>query len=235
MASEPKPDLPEQGDEERRQQRQARLGEFEEAALVHIDELYCAALRYTKNERDAEDLVQETMLKAFSFFHRFKKNTNCRAWLFKILTNTFINQYRRRTKEREILGGDDVRVVEQNFFSRDTTEFYQNPERGLSNRLMSDEVKQALASLQPEFRSVVVLADLLGFPYKDVAHVLDCPVGTVMSRLFRGRKLMRRALADLAVKRGVIKDRTPYFNDATNRTRLPRRVKTSAEKSADGE
>lgn len=198
------------------------LSEFEETALPYIDELYCAALRYTKNERDAEDLVQETVLKAFSFFHRFEKNTNCRAWLFKILTNTFINQYRRRTKEREILGDEYVRTVEENFFSRDSAAFYQDPERGLSSRLMSDEVKQALVALPPEFRSVVVLADLLGFAYKDVAHVLDCPVGTVMSRLFRGRKQMRRQLANVAYSEGVIRDRSPYMNDATNRTRIPR-------------
>ncbi len=197
-----------------------RLDEFEQTAMPFTDELYCAALRYTKNDRDAEDLVQETMLKAFSFFHRFQKNTNCRAWLFKILTNTFINQYRRKTKEREILGSEDVRVVEDNFFPRERNAFYANPERGLSQRSMSHEVKNALASLPAEFRSVVVLADLLGFAYKDVAHVLDCPVGTVMSRLFRGRKQMRRSLLDLALKEGVIRDQAPYLHDETNRTRV---------------
>ena len=196
------------------------LCDFEETALPFIDELYGAALRYTKHERDAEDLVQETMLKAFGFFHRFQKNTNCRAWLFKILTNTFINQYRRKSKEREILSQENAGTVETNFFSRDSAEFYQNPERGVSARMMSDEVKEALEALSPEFRAVVVLSDLLGFAYRDVAQVLECPVGTVMSRLFRGRKQMRRALLDLALREGIIKDQTPYLCDETNRTRM---------------
>ena len=198
----------------------ALLRDFEKTALVYIDDLYCAALRYTKNERDAEDLVQETMLKAFSFFHRFEPNTNCRAWLFKILTNTFINQYRRRNKEREILSGDDVNVVQQNLFSRHKVTAFVNPERSLTFRSMSEEVKNALSALPAEFRSVVILSDLLGFAYKDVAHVLDCPVGTVMSRLFRGRKKMRRHLADKAYNEGIIRDRKPYLNDSTNRTRI---------------
>ena len=199
------------------------LCDFEETALPYIDELYGAALRYTKHERDAEDLVQETMLKAFGFFHRFQKNTNCRAWLFKILTNTFINQYRRKSKEREILSQENSGTVEANFFNRDSAEFYQNPERGVSARMMSDEVKDALESLSPEFRAVVVLSDLLGFAYKDVAQVLECPVGTVMSRLFRGRKQMRRALLDVALREGIIKDQTPYLSDETNRTRISSR------------
>jgi RNA polymerase sigma-70 factor (ECF subfamily) len=209
-----------------------KLHEFEEVALSHTDELYCAALRYTKNERDAEDLVQETMLKAYSFFDRFKKDTNCRAWLFKILTNTFINQYRRRTKERQILGEEHVQTVRENFCARDSTAFYRNPEQGLSSRLMSDEVKDALSALPSEFRSVVILADLLGFAYKDVAHVLDCPVGTVMSRLFRGRKQMRRHLVDVAYREGVIRDRTPYLRDETNRTRVRKPLRKPQDEGA---
>ncbi len=210
------------------------LAEFEEVAMRHTDELYGAALRYTKNERDAEDLVQETMLKAFSFFHRFQQNTNCRAWLFKILTNTFINQYRRRVKEREILGEENLTTVTANFFSRETAAFYQNPEKGLSSRTMGDEVKNALFSLPPEFRSVVILSDLMGFPYKDVAHVLDCPVGTVMSRLFRGRKQMRKHLVDVAVREGIVRDSTPYLNDETNRTRINSRRRKDDTRPDDG-
>ena len=183
------------------------LAEFEAVAVPHLDELYHAALRYTKNDRDAEDLVQETMMKGFTFFHRFQKNTNCRAWLFKILTNTFINQYRRRTKEREILGEENLSTVKHHFFQRHSSVAPENPERGITSRFMSDEVQAALEALQPEFRAVVVLADLLGFAYKDVAHVLGCPVGTVMSRLFRGRKQLRTQLADLAYDEGVIRDR----------------------------
>ena len=196
------------------------LREFERVALPHVDELYATALRYTKNERDAEDLIQDTTLKAFQYFDRFQRNTNCRAWLFKILTNTFINQYRRRVKEREILGEENRESVDTFFFSRDSTRYYDDPEKALGSRAMSDEVKAALGDLQPEFRSVVVLADLLGLAYKDVAYVLGCPVGTVMSRLFRGRKQMRADLAQKAYDDGLIRDRDPYKKDDTNRTRI---------------
>ena len=200
--------------------RYDRLAEFEESAIPHLQDLFHAALRYTKNERDAEDLVQDTMMKGFTFFDRFQVGTNCRAWLLKILTNTFINQYRRRTKEREILGEENLSTVTHHFFQRNSTMSPENPERGMAVRTMSDEVQSALESLPLEFRSVVVLADLLGFPYKDVARVLDCPVGTVMSRLFRGRKQLRTLLADTAYDQGVIHDRSPYQDDSTNRTRL---------------
>jgi RNA polymerase sigma-70 factor (ECF subfamily) len=196
------------------------LSDFESSALVHTDELYATALRLTKNERDAEDLVQETYLKAFTFFHRYEKNTNCRAWLFKILTNTFINNYRRKVKEREILGADDLRPVEQNLFSRERAQFNLNPERGLVQRAFSEEVRKALEGIPIEFRMVVVLADLQQFSYKEIAYILECPVGTVMSRLFRGRKLMRKQLASYAYAEGIIRDPKPYHSDDTNRTRI---------------
>ncbi len=199
---------------------QVKLAEFEAIAMVHTEELYATALRLTKNERDAEDLLQDTYLKAFTFFHRFQKDTNCRAWLFKILTNTFINTYRRKAKEREILGADDLRPVEEKLFNKERAAVLYNPERGLFGKLISEDVRKALRSLPIEFRMVVVLADLQGFSYKDIAYVLDCPVGTVMSRLFRGRKLMRRQLAEFAHTEGIIRNPKPYLNDSTNRTRL---------------
>lgn len=197
-----------------------KLHEFETTAMVHTDELYATALRLTKNERDAEDLLQDTFLKAFAFFHRFQKNTNCRAWLFKILTNTFINTYRRKSKEREILGADDLRAVEENLISRDRTHIHYNPEKGLMRKLFSEDVRRALEQVPIEFRMVVVLADLQDFSYKDIAYILNCPVGTVMSRLFRGRKLMRKQLAEFAYEEGVIRNPLLYLDDTTNRTRL---------------
>ncbi|MEC9441887.1 MAG: sigma-70 family RNA polymerase sigma factor [Myxococcota bacterium] len=195
------------------------LSDFEEIALVHLDDLYATALRYTKNDKDAEDLVQETYLKAFTNFHRYEKGTNCRAWLFTILTNTFINRFRRKKKEREILNADDLRPIEDNFFNRDKAEFYQNPEKGIIFKTFSTDLKDALGNLPDEFRTVVVLADLNDFSYKEIAHILDVPVGTVMSRLFRGRKLMRRHLVDIAYDRGIIRNREPFLNEETNRTR----------------
>ncbi len=195
------------------------LAEFEQTALVYLDELYATALRYTKNEKDAEDLVQETFLKAFTNFHRYEKGTNCRAWLFTILTNTFINRFRRKKKEREILNADDLRPIEQNFFNREKAEFYQNPEKGALFKTFSQDIKDALGELPVEFRTVVMLADLNDFSYKEIAHILDVPVGTVMSRLFRGRKMMRRFLVDVAYDRGIIRNREPFLNEETNRTR----------------
>lgn len=195
------------------------LKAFESVALVHLDELYATALRYTKNDKDAEDLVQETFLKAYTNFHRYERGTNCRAWLFTILTNTFINKFRRKKKEREILNAEDLRPIEQNFFNREKAEFYQNPERGIVHKTFSEDIKVALSALPEEFRTVVILADLNDFSYKEIAHILDVPVGTVMSRLFRGRKMMRRHLVDIAYDRGIIRNRTPFMNEETNRTR----------------
>lgn len=204
---------------------------FENIALVHLDELYATALRYAKNDKDAEDLVQETFLKAYTNFHRYERGTNCRAWLFTILTNTFINKFRRKKKEREILNADDLRPIEQNFFNREKAEFYQNPERGIVHKTFSSDVKSALGQLPEEFRTVVILADLNDFSYKEIAHILDVPVGTVMSRLFRGRKMMRRHLVDVAYDRGIIRNREPFMNEETNRTRRSVRTKKLKEPS----
>jgi len=195
------------------------LANFEETALVYLDELYATALRYTKNEKDAEDLVQETFLKAYTNFHRFEEGTNCRAWLFTILTNTFINRFRRKKKEREILNAEDLRPIRQNFHNVEKAEFYQNPERGALHKTFSKDVREALEALPEEFRMVVILADLNDFSYKEIAHILDCPVGTVMSRLFRGRKMMRKHLVDVAYDRGIIRSKEPFLRDETNRTR----------------
>ena len=208
---------------------------FQETAMVHLDELFATALRYTKNEKDAEDLVQETFLKAYNNWDRFEQGTNCRAWLFTILTNTFINRYRRKKKEREILNADDLRPIEQYFFNREKTSFYDNPERETMHKAFSKDVKDALESLSDEFRMVVILADLNDFSYKEVAHILGCPVGTVMSRLFRGRKMMRQALVETAYERGIIRDREPFLYDDSNRTRRSVRKQKLQERREDKE
>ena len=154
--------------------------EFQELALKHLDPLYSAALRLTKNDRDAEDLVQDTFLRAYRFFDKFERGTNMKAWLFKILTNTFINRYRRSVKERNIVEGTE--------------------------RVLSDDVLRAVDALPVDFRMVVILADLQEFSYKEIAEILDVPVGTVMSRLYRGRRLLQKALAGYAVVSGVLQD-----------------------------
>ena len=178
--------------------------EFEALALAHLDPLYSAALRLTKNERDAEDLVQDTCMRAYRFFNKFERGTNMKAWLFKILTNTFINKYRRKVKERSVVEGSEREAVHERFVSRDNTDFAANPEQYLFDRLLSDDVLRAIDALPIDFRLVVILADLQEFSYKEIAEILECPVGTVMSRLFRGRKLLQKTLRDYAQGSGVL-------------------------------
>jgi RNA polymerase sigma-70 factor (ECF subfamily) len=182
--------------------------DFESLALGHINSLYSAALRLTKNDRDAEDLVQDTFLRAFRFFDKFERGTNMKAWLFKILTNTFINRYRRRVKERSVVEGaareSASNGTAQGFVALDATETSANPEQYLFDRLLSDDVLHAIDGLPIDFRLVVILADLQEFSYKEIAEILDCPVGTVMSRLYRGRKLLQKQLLGYAIDQGVI-------------------------------
>src|ERR1700745_1043855 len=164
--------------------------EFEGLALEHLDPLYSAALRLTKNERDAEDLVQDTCMRAYLFFDKFERGTNIKAWLFKILPNTFINRYRRKVKERNVTEGSEREAVHEAFISRDASDYAANPEQYMFDRLLSDCVLKAIDGLPLDFRLVVILADLQEFSYKEIAEILDVPVGTVMSRLFRGRKAL---------------------------------------------
>jgi RNA polymerase sigma-70 factor (ECF subfamily) len=180
--------------------------EFERTTMPLLDDLYAAALRLTRNERDAEDLVQDTYLKAFACFSQFCKGTNCRAWLLRILTNTFINGYRRRNKEREILERQQNGMLSDLFFSRESVERFADPEARLRYSRLSEDVRDALDALPRPFRQVVVLADLRGHSYKEIAKICDTPIGTVMSRLFRGRRQLRRRLWRFAMSQGVIQD-----------------------------
>ena len=168
--------------------------QFEALLTPWLDPLYASALRLTRNERNAEDLVQDTVMRAWRFFEKFEKGTNFRAWIFKILTNTFINSYRRNTRERSLQDESERQSVEASFFSAELTEHTQNPEEYLLNRVMSQDVLVAIDTLSIDFRMVVILADLQEFAYKEIAEILDIPVGTVMSRLFRGRKQLQKLL-----------------------------------------
>ena len=178
--------------------------EFESEALPHIDALYGTALRLTRNPRDAEDLVQDAMLLAYRFFHRFERGSNCRAWLFKILTNTFINTYHRDRRDREVtaaLAAEEA--VTQDIVNAEASHSLRDPEGALASRLLSEDVQRALETVPTEFRLAVLLCDVEGFSYKEIADIMECPVGTVMSRLHRGRKLLREKLRDYSVERGV--------------------------------
>ena len=178
---------------------------FEKTTMGYLDELFGTALRLTRNERDAEDLVQDTYLKAFKSFHQFKVGTNCRAWMFRILTNTFINGYRRRIKERDILDRKETGQLKNSLICKDSLDKFSNPERRMVKQALSDDVQLALDALPEDFRMAVILADIRDFSYKEVADMMDTPIGTVMSRLFRGRRLLRSALQSYAVQHGYVK------------------------------
>jgi RNA polymerase sigma-70 factor (ECF subfamily) len=181
----------------------SREAEFGETALVHLDALYTLALRLTHNRAEAEDLVQEAYLRAFKNFHRFNPGTNCRAWLFTILRNVFLNRIRR--DGTEILEGD-AGLPDAGLDSFPSVTFGGTPEEEFFQTILHGDVERALRALPLPFREAVVLADLEGLSYREVADVLGCPIGTVMSRLSRGRALLRRGLGQLARDRGYMKE-----------------------------
>ena len=177
---------------------------FERDALPFLDALYSAALRMTKNPENAEDLVQETYAKAFSSFHQFTEGTNLRAWLYRILTTTFINIYRKEQRQPLISDGEieEWQIAEA---ATHTSDQGKSAEVEALEQLPDSDIKNALQDLPEEFRLAVYFADVEGFSYKEVAEILNIPTGTVMSRLHRGRKLLREALADYAKERGYVK------------------------------
>lgn len=174
--------------------RQSSRSKFESVALPHLDALYGSALRLTRDARDAEDLVQETVMRAYTFFDKFEEGTNAKAWLFRILTNTFINQYRRTRKAKTFDDEQERGSVKAQLISTQADERAADPETHLVNQLVAEDVLRALDKLPLDFRMVVVLTDVQEFSYKDTAEILDIPIGTVMSRLFRGRKQLRALL-----------------------------------------
>ncbi len=184
--------------------------DFERQALVHTDALFGAAYRLTRNPRDAEDLVQDSFLRAYRFWDSYQQDSNCKAWLLRIVTNTFINEYQRRKRSREVL---DAATAEQDatdgVLVHAEASDKQSPERALLDRSVSDDVQRALDALPDDFRTAVVLCDVQGLSYKEIADIMECPVGTVMSRLFRGRKLLAASLREFARGEGYVRDEAP--------------------------
>ena len=177
---------------------------FADLALPHLDALYGGALRFTKSPAAAEDLVQETMLRAYTNWHQFDPATNCRAWLFRILSNSFTNGWRRKTKEREVLEGEHTGTHGDRFYCRESAGSWAHPEHAYFDRNLSSTVVDALASLKPDFRMVVELSDLQGLTYREIADTLEIPIGTVMSRLFRARQTLKAKLEDHARQFGLL-------------------------------
>ena len=184
-----------------------RRSRFERLVGEHLDGLYRSARRLTRDQAAAEDLVQEAMLKAWRSFHTFQEGTNIRAWLHRILMNAFFDAYRRKTREPEMIDQEDVGEFYLYDKAREGAALSQagNPEMEVLDHIMDAEVRQALESLPPQFRAAIILADVEGFTYNEIAEILGIPIGTVMSRLSRGRHLLQRRLWDFARQRHFVR------------------------------
>ena len=189
---------PQESDHQRHQR-------FDRDALPFLDQLYAAALRMTRNPADAEDVVQETFAKAYGSFHQFRPGTNLKAWLYRILTNTYINSYRKKQREPQLSDGENVEDWQLARAESHTSSGLKSAETVALENLPDSDVKDALQQLAPDFRLAVFLADVEGFSYKEIAEIMGTPIGTVMSRLNRGRTQLRKLLADYARDRGVVR------------------------------
>jgi RNA polymerase sigma-70 factor (ECF subfamily) len=186
------------GDNEKKQR-------FEAEALVHLNTLHRTALRMTKNEGDADDLVQDTYMKAYRFWDKFEEGSNCRAWLFKIMTNLFINNYRAKSRSPQIV---DLEDVDDDFLFGHLSALgpAENPEKFFFDKVFDDDVKAAIDELPDDFKMVIVLSFLEGFSYQEIADISGLQIGTVKSRLHRGRKLLQKSLWKYALKNGFVKE-----------------------------
>ncbi len=178
--------------------------DFEAAALPHLDALYNMAYRLTRNSEDAEDLIQETFFKAYKYYDKFEEGTNLKAWLFRIMKNSFINGYRKRQSQPPESAFSEI---EELFEARVSEEAGQikNPEEELLESVLDEDIQQALDALRDDYRMVILLVDLEGFSYKETAEILEVPVGTVMSRLYRGRRMLEKVLLSYAHSHGYVR------------------------------
>jgi RNA polymerase sigma-70 factor, ECF subfamily len=186
---------------------------FEEIAFEHMNSLYSTALRMTRNAMEAEDLVQDTYLRAFRFFDKFETGTNFKAWIFKILTNTFINKYRKKARTPQSVQLDKVEFGLADKDDQPSPLEWGGYDEEQYQELFDDDIKAALSQLSEEFRMVILLADVEGFSYKEIAEMVDRPIGTVMSRLFRGRRILQRVLEKYARREGYVHTKVGKLKD----------------------
>ncbi len=172
--------------------------------LPHLDAMYGVALRLTRSPADAEDLVQDAVLRAYRFFDRYEPGTNAKAWLLRILTNTFINRHRRKVREREVMEEGEGRLAGERTVGADMLRRLGDPAGETERRLLATEIRIALEQLSEEQRLMVVLADVEGLSYREIAEVVGCPIGTVMSRLHRARKRLQSVLLSQAIEMGIV-------------------------------
>jgi RNA polymerase sigma-70 factor, ECF subfamily len=184
---------------------------FAEEALSHMDAMYGVACRLTRNPTEAEDLVQDALVKAMRAREQFNAGTNLKAWMFRILTNTFINKYRRGGLERSVLEGPDADPLVDGWVSASTMRQLRDPEQIALRPIVESEVGKALDALPAEFKLAVVLCDVEEFSYEEIADIMGCPIGTVMSRLHRGRKLLQKSLYSHALAMGIVKGEDEIF------------------------
>ena len=177
---------------------------FETEARPHLDTLYSTALRLTRSPVDAEDLVQDTLVRAYRFYDRFEAGTNFRAWLLRIQMNTFVNRYRRTTRERQVFDGPMATPVGEGVMSRATMRALTDPVGDAQRQIIGREINRAFEALSEDARAMVLLADVEELSYKEIAEVMGCPIGTVMSRLHRARKQLQESLHQHAVELGII-------------------------------